>query len=70
MVERQRVTDNNQKLYGVVPKDVIAELVGVACWKAFAVDVHEGFGGQTTVRTVAHETPVPRLQNLQKISFD
>ncbi len=43
------------------PKDVIAELIGVARRKTFAVDVHEGFGGEATVRAVTHETAVPFL---------
>ena len=46
------------------PKHVIAELIGVAGWKAFAVDVHEGFGGEATVRAITHETAVPFLKKM------
>ena len=40
---------------------MVAKLVRVSGGKAFAVDVHESFGGQSAVGAVRPEAPVPLL---------
>lgn len=38
---------------------MIAKFVGVARGKAFAVDLHESFGRQSAIGTIALETAIP-----------